>query len=199
MGAKEIYTLLRKEGMSHAGACGMMGNMEAESGLKSNIVQRGMQKKNDADYTEAFNANPETYIYDNVGYGLCQWTFWSRKKNLRQFAQNWGVSVGAEDMQVCFAVYELKTDFPALWQFLCQTSDVGTASDRVCKEFERPAVNNLEVRRNFAAKYNTQFAGTQAQPTQAAQHPTAEVNSTLDLKAIADALEVIVKIIRGST
>ena len=199
MGAKEIYTLLRSEGMSHAGACGIMGNMQAESELKSTIVQRGMQKKSDEDYTLAFDVNPESYIYDSVGYGLCQWTFWSRKKNLRQFAQNWGVSVGAEDMQVCFAVYELKTDFPALWQYLCQTSDVSTASDRVCKEFERPAVNNLEVRRNFAVKFAAQFAGTQTQSMQKAQQTNSAVNSTLDLKAIADALEVIVKIIRGST
>ena len=42
MSAKTIYDRLRSRGMTVAGACAMLGNMQAESGLKANIAQRSM-------------------------------------------------------------------------------------------------------------------------------------------------------------
>lgn len=162
MSAESIYKSLRAEGMSHAGACGMMGNMKAESSMQANIAQRGMTGLSDAEYTALFDRSPESCIHDGVGYGLCQWTFWTRKQALRQFAGNWGVTVGAEDMQVSFAVRELKTDFPALWDHLCRTENTAEAAERICREFERPAVNNITVRAGYAAEFDRQFAGTNA-------------------------------------
>ena len=39
MSGMSIYGALVRAGMTAAGACGLMGNMQAESGMKSNIVQ----------------------------------------------------------------------------------------------------------------------------------------------------------------
>lgn len=188
MSEKTIYNDLRKAGMTHAGACGLMGNMKAESAMKSNIVQKGMQSKGDADYTAAFDANPERYIYDQVGYGLIQWTFWSRKKNLYQFAKNWGVSVGAEDMQTAFAVWELKNEYASVWKLLCSTNNLNEAADVVCTQYERPAVNNLVQRRGFAAEFDEKFRNTQ--PEQPQYVPMAT------LEDIAVQLEELAKLIR---
>lgn len=162
MSAESIYKALRTEGMSHAGACGMMGNMKAESNMQANIAQRGMTGLGDAEYTALFDRSPESCIHDGVGYGLCQWTYWTRKQALRQFARNWGVTAGAEDMQVCFAVYELKNDFPELWDYLCRTTNTAEAAERICREFERPAVNNISVRAGYAGEFDRQFAITNA-------------------------------------
>ena len=41
MSAKTIYDRLRSHGMTAAGACAMIGNMSAESGLKANIAPSG--------------------------------------------------------------------------------------------------------------------------------------------------------------
>ena len=153
MSAQTIYNDLRRAGMTHGGACAMLGNMQCESGLKANIAQRGMTKLTDAQYTKLFDVNPERCVSDGVGYGLCQWTYPQRKKNLRQFARNWGVSVGAEDMQTAFAVEELKTEYTALWEYLCGTDDLYTATARICKEYERPAVNNIQARFDAAAEF----------------------------------------------
>ena len=49
-------------------------------------------------------------------------------------------------MQLDFIVRELKGDFPGLYAFLCDTDDIYAAADRICREFERPAVNNVERR-----------------------------------------------------
>ena len=153
MSAQTIYDELRRAGMTHDGACAMLGNMQSESGLKPNIAQRGMTSLTDAQYTKLFDVNPERCISDGVGYGLCQWTYPQRKRNLRQFARNWGVSVGAEDMQTAFVIEEMRTEYAALWKYLCETDELYTATERICKEFERPEVNNVDERYEAAQNY----------------------------------------------
>lgn len=160
MSAQTIYDELRRAGMTHESACAMLGNMQCESGLKANIAQRGMTSLTDAQYTKLFDANPERCISDGVGYGLCQWTYPQRKRNLRQFARNWGVSVRAEDMQTAFTVEELKTEYAALWKFLCKTDELYTATERICKEYERPAVNNVQARFDAAQKFSAELQNT---------------------------------------
>ena len=157
MDVKEIYDLLRAGGLSRAGALGMLGNMGAESGLKENIAQRGMTKLSDDQYTAAADNGFIDFANDAVGYGLCQWTFRTRKAALMQFANTCGVSVGNGAMQVEFCLKELLEGYPALWQFLRETNSIDEASDRICKEFERPAVNNLLTRRDFAHGYETEL------------------------------------------
>ena len=163
MSAQTIYDELRRAGMTHEGACAMLGNMQCESGLKANIAQRGMTKLTDAQYTKLFDANPERCISDGVGYGLCQWTYPQRKRNLRQFARNWGVSVGAEDMQTAFVIEEMTTEYAALWKFLCETDEIYTAAERICKEYERPAVNNVQARFDAAQKFSAMLQNTQSE------------------------------------
>lgn len=150
MSEKTIYKSLLENGLSKAGACAMLGNMMAESSLKANIAQRGMTSLTDEQYTDKFNTQPDACYRDGVGYGLCQWTYWSRKRGLWEFAYSRGQSVGDEDMQVDYAVHELKTEYAALYQFLCSTDDLYDATARICKEFERPAVNNIATRYDFA-------------------------------------------------
>ena len=160
MSAQTIYDELRRAGMTHEGACAMLGNMQCESGLKANIAQRGLTKLTDAQYTKLFDSNPERCISDGVGYGLCQWTYPRRKRNLRQFARNWGVSVGAEDMQMAFVIEEMRTEYAALWEYICETDDLYTAAARICKEYERPAVNNVQARFDAAQKFSAELQNT---------------------------------------
>lgn len=155
MSAETIYNKLRAAGLSHAGACGMLGNLMAESSLIANIAQRGMTKLTDAEYTEKYNNNPGSCYRDGVGYGLAQWTYWTRKKELSEFAKGRGVSVGDESMQVDFIIQELRKDFSGLFSFLCTTDDLYAATDRVCREFERPAVNNVDRRYEFAMVFDS--------------------------------------------
>lgn len=147
---REIYDKLRAAGLSHAGVCGLMGNLMAESGLVANIAQRGMTTLSDEDYTTKFDNYPDSCIRDSVGYGLAQWTFWSRKQALWNHAHRQGKSVGDKGVQLDFIIYELQEDFPKLLDFLRCTDDIYAAADRVCREFERPAVNNVDRRFEFA-------------------------------------------------
>lgn len=131
-----------------------MGNLMAESSMKSNIAQRGMTELTDEEYTAKFDSEPMACYRDGVGYGLAQWTFWSRKKALYEFAAGRAVSVADEDMQAEFIVHELHRDFPELFSFLCQTVELYAATDRVCREYEKPAVRNVDRRFEFALDFD---------------------------------------------
>ena len=191
MGKREIYDRLIGHGLTHAGACAMGGNIQAESGIRSNNVEdrSGMS---DAQYTEMVDAGGYDFATDNgkhYGYGLCQWTLKSRKVELLQYAKNRGVSVADEDMQVDFAVHELKRDFSGLYKFLCSTDDMYTATDRICREFENPAVKNTAKRYEFAQEWDKEFRGVEAptvsQPTQNSSREPSE--SILVLEAVLNA------------
>ena len=133
-------------GMTPIAACAMGGNMYCESTLHSNIAQRGMTSLSDAEYTAAADAGTIDFVHDAVGYGLCQWTYYTRKQKLLEYARAYGTSVGDETMQVKFCLEELRTEYPSLWSYLQTAQGLYEAAARICKEYERPAVNNIQDR-----------------------------------------------------
>lgn len=164
MKAKEIYDLLRAGGLSRAGALGMLGNMQAESGLKENIAQRGMTTLSDEEYTRRADAGTIDFVHDAVGYGLTQLTFWSRKQAFLNKARSYGRSVGDGALQVEFCLDELCSDYPALLLKLCTSDDIDDCSDSICKDFERPAVNNFLTRRAFAHNFEAECVDHEPAP-----------------------------------
>lgn len=179
MGAREIYSRLRATGLTHEGACGLMGNMQAESAMRANNAQDGMTGLTDAEYTAAADAGTIDFVRDATGYGLCQWTYCSRKQALLDFARARRVSVGDEAMQVDFCIHELRNDYPALFTELCESNSVYDCAARVCREYERPAVDNSDLRAAYAQGFynwlNTDTADS------GGNHSAAGVN-TDDLK-----------------
>lgn len=67
-----------------------MGNLYAESGLMPNNLQNTYNNKlgkTDAEYTAAVdNGSYGNFVKDSAGYGLAQWTYWSRKQALLNHA-----------------------------------------------------------------------------------------------------------------
>ena len=153
MSNQAIYRTLRGAGLTAEGACGLMGNMMAESGMKSNIAQRGMTSMSDEQYTTAADTGLIDFTRDSVGYGLCQWTYYTRKAALLACARNRGVSVGDEAMQVLFCIKELREDYSAVWDKLCTSHDLLDCAQTVCRFYERPAVNNVGQRYEYAQNF----------------------------------------------
>lgn len=150
MSELSILRAFVQAGMTPIGACAMGGNIQAESGFKSNIAQRGMTKLSDEEYTAAADEGTIGFSNDGVGYGLCQWTYPARKAGLWNFAHEKGKSVGDELTQVEFCIRELKHEYAGLWKYLCETNDLTNAVWRICTEYERPAVNNTNERKSYA-------------------------------------------------
>lgn len=160
--SENIYKTLRAGGLSHVGACALMGNLEAESGLKSNNLQNSFEKSGVSDevYTLAVdNGLYKNFAADQAGYGLAQWTHPDRKRKLLNFVKEANASIGDETTQIEFAIHELKTEYSGLFNYLCSVGADGlyAATDRICREYERPAVNNVAARYAFAQKWDKYF------------------------------------------
>lgn len=124
------------------GIAGIMGNMMAESGLKSNNLQQTYEKSlgyTDDTYTAAVdNGSYTNFVHDSAGYGLVQWTWWSLKEALLKHAQAQKKSIGDLDMQVRFLCKQLTESYKSTWNTVCNTKSVKEASDRILHDFERP-------------------------------------------------------------
>lgn len=181
MSAETIYKQLITAGFSPAGACGMLGNMKAESALRANNAQDGMTRLSDEDYTAKFDRDPESCYRDAVGYGLCQWTYWSRKEGLYNHCKLLGRSVGDEEAQVSFCIQEIKSGYPSLFWFLCSTESVYDAARRICTEYERPAVNNIAERAKYGNQFYTRMNGEAVveTPTAAPEQEVEQVSIQL--------------------
>ena len=172
MSAQTIYFKLVEAGMSPEGACAMMGNMWAESGLKSNNVQDNCPI-GDRDYTYNVEQGIMTrwqFMSDRYGYGLCQWTYPTRKRALLTFARAEGASIGSLMMQTDFCIKEMKEGYAGLWAYLCGAPELFTAVSRICREYERPAVNNISERLKYAEAWYTALKGV---GSAAADNPAA--------------------------
>lgn len=120
-----------------------MGNLYAESGLIPNNLQNTYTAKlgySDAEYTAAVdNGTYTNFVNDSAGYGLAQWTFWSRKQNLLNFAKSQQKSIGDLNMQLDFLFKELKEGYSTVLNTLKTATSVLEASNAVLLQFERPA------------------------------------------------------------
>ena len=138
-----IRDFLREKIGNDYGVAALMGNLHAESGLRANNLQNSYEKSlgmTDEEYTAAVdNGSYGNFIYDSAGYGIAQWTYWSRKQALLKFAREKGTSVGDLQTQLEFLWKELSEGYPGVLNTLKTASSIREASDAVLKQFERPA------------------------------------------------------------
>ena len=108
---KRIWEFLIDKLGNAFGTAGLMGNLYAESGLNPQNLQNTYEKKldmTDASYTAAVDQGSyDNFVKDSAGYGLAQWTYWSRKQNLLNFAKERNASIGDLEMQIEFLWKEL--------------------------------------------------------------------------------------------
>lgn len=162
--SEKIWNRLGDEGFNDCGKGGLIGNLDAESGLKPKNLQNSYEKKlgyTDDSYTAAVdNGSYGNFVKDSAGYGLAQWTYWSRKENMLTFARAAGKSIGDLEMQLDFLCKELKKSYPTVYSKLKTAASVREASDIVLTQFERPADQSEAVklkRANMGQKYYNQY------------------------------------------
>lgn len=153
MTEKQIFDFLMAGGLSEHGAAALMGHFLAESGMNSRNLQNSFQKKlghTDDSYTEAVdNGSYTNFVHDGAGYGYAQWTYWSRKQNLHNFAKDAGRSIGDPEMQLSFVLNELK-GYKTVLQALKTASSIREASDIILEQYEKPADQSEAVKEKRA-------------------------------------------------
>lgn len=156
---EKIWNYLKSKGLSDYGVAGLMGNLYAESGLRPNNLQNTYEGKfgmADAEYTELVDKGRYTnFVRDSAGYGLTQWTYWSRKEALLAYAKASKKSIGDLEMQLDFLLKELSSY--GLLGRLKTVSTVLEASNIVLLEFEKPASMNTAATQVKRAEYGQKY------------------------------------------
>ena len=168
----ELYKKCLGLGMTPAGAAGCVANIMAESaGRPDNVENRSGIA--DEVYTKRVDSGSyQGFVDDRYGYGLCQWTAPSRKRELLAYAKGHGVSIGDADMQLQFMAREMRSTYTYVWNILTHTTDPYEAGYTMCKFYEIPAnTENSSQRRGTQARaiYDRCFGATPKEPEEPAQ------------------------------
>lgn len=118
--AKTIYNFLTGElGYNSAAACGVLANIECESGFQADIEEVGT----------------------GIGYGLCQWSF-GRRTRLENWCSSNGYDYKTITGQLWYLKYELESSYTTVHNALLSVSNDAQgaydAGHRWCYSFEIP-------------------------------------------------------------
>ncbi len=161
---EKIFNFLVGKGLTANQAAGFMGNIQAESGFRPNLVQYGgTNSRGEKSVAGQPSSLDDTMRIDGTtGYGLAQWTSKNRQQNLHDFAAQRGTKDGDLATQLDFLWQELTTSYGGVYNKLKQSTTLQDATFIILIEFERPRdiEGNKPVRLRFAtailAKYGSQ-------------------------------------------
>lgn len=162
-----------KAGFSEIVAAAFLGNLKAESSLKANNLQNSYEKSigmDDETYTAAVDSgaySKDRFYNDKAGYGLAQWTYWSRKKAMYEYIIGKSKkSIGDAKAQFDFLVYELSTSYSGLVSKLKSCKTIKEASDLILTQYEKPANQSDSVkttRASYAQTFYDKLSGKSVQ------------------------------------
>lgn len=163
--SEKIWNYCKSKGMSDYGCSGVLSSLDHESGLNPRNLEDRYQSIlgfNDESYVSAVDSGKYgNFVKDCAGFGLAQWTWWTRKRGLLSFAQARGVSIGDMEMQLDFMYKELSESFPSVLRTLMTASSALQASNAMLLQYERPADMGASAqsrRAVTAQKYYDKFA-----------------------------------------
>lgn len=165
-----IWNFFKGKGLNDYAVAGIMANIYAESGFKPTNLQNSYEKKlgyTDDSYTAAVDSGAYTnFIKDSAGYGLAQWTYWSRKEALLEYARSVGKSIGDLGMQLDFMWKEMQ-NYKSLMTTLNGATSVAEASNAVMTQYERPADQSEAAqakRAGYGKTYYDKYANAPVTP-----------------------------------
>lgn len=187
---EKIWNFLIGKGLNAYGAAGLMGNLYAESALNPANLQNSYEKKlgytDDTYTTSVDNGDYTNFVNDSAGYGLAQWTYYSRKQNLLDYARSKDKSIGDLEMQLEFLYKELSESYKAVLSALKTATSVLFASNTVLMQYEKPADQSTsmqEKRAGYGQAYYDKYAGEKG--------GTSTMGKTISTGYISDAINGI--------
>lgn len=180
MDNKYIWDYLYSKIGNAYGTAALMGNLYAESGLNPINMENQYERKlgyTDTTYTEAVdNGTYNNFVHDRCGYGLAQWTYYTRKQKLLNFAHKKGVSIGNLKMQLEYLIDELKSSYPGVMESLKNANNLEYPSNKVLVSFENPADQSVRVqhqRVEFAERFYNEYSGSDRK-----ENPSSETSNS---------------------
>lgn len=151
------------------GTAALMGNLQAESGLISYRKQGDFSSGYMVSKTYTANVDNGSYtesqfVNDSIGYGLAQWTWYTRKQKLYNKHRSMNLSIGSVELGCAYLIEELQTDYSSVWTALVNATNIRAASDVVLVDFESPADQSEAVKQHRASLATTIYNQYSGQP-----------------------------------
>ncbi len=134
---RAVYNRLVAAGLTHVQACGVLGNIQQESGFNTDVLG-----------------------FDGTGsVGLCQW-LGPRKRQLQEFARRRGEPYTDWEVQTDFIMRELRTTEKVAMAKLQATTSAASAALVFSRFYERPHQNyaHNDKRMAYAARFANEFS-----------------------------------------
>lgn len=125
------------------GVAGLMGNLDKESGLIPYRKQGDLSPPYTAsqNYTIAVDngtISEDTFVHDSIGYGLAQWTYYTRKQQLYNFHREQSLSIGSYALSLKMLFYELENGYVDTLNVLKTATSIRQASNYVLHNYLKP-------------------------------------------------------------
>lgn len=211
---RECWDLLMSYlGQNPYAVAGIMGNLQAESGITPiNLENKGntalgMTDEEYASRLENGEISKEDFVNDGYGFGIAQWTYPSRKKGLWDFAETHlpKEPITSLSLQVSYLLDELSRDYKGLNRTLVSATSVKEASDAFLLQFEKPknqSEENLARRAELGQAFFDRFAPKPDIPETPTSPDDTLVNEYVmvpvqDLAQMRDLAKAILKLLDG--
>ncbi len=141
-----ICKSLLSTGYSVNAVAGVMANFQAESGFVSYRLQGDYSSSytTSLEYTEKVdNGTISKYNFmhngpNGGGYGLAQWTYYTRKEGLYDYAKSKSASIGQLEMQLAYFVEEV-VGYTTTYKYITGNYSAIEIAKQMCLEYENPA------------------------------------------------------------
>lgn len=176
---EQVWFALINTGYSPEAAAGVLGNLQRESGIRTNNLQNtyeGILGMSDEQYTTAVDSGAYSatkFSKDSAGYGIAQWTSSGRKEGLYRFAKTVkSASISDASVQILYLLGEISqtggADGCATFQMggsyqgytYSSWSNAKTPEDAAvafCKVFERAGTEALADRKKYAREFYEKY------------------------------------------
>lgn len=182
-----LWKYFEEVGLNPMAIAGVLGNIYAESGLSPINLQNNFEDSlgmNDKEYTNAVDSGEYTnFVHDGAGYGLAQWTYYTRKQGLYDWAKECDSSIGDIGVQKTYLWKELQEMIDIAK--LNASKSIREASDIVLLEFERPAdqSENVQIlRASYAQEIYDKFVKEET--------PTENTFEPFNIQVTVDCLNI---------
>ena len=143
------------------GTAALMGNLYAISCLNPKWVSINYRKKkhfNNEQYTKLIESGKcYNFVRDEVPFGLGQWKFWIKKRDLENFAIKNHKGVADLETQLHFLINELQKSYKPVWRDLLSANSVFEASNSIISNYENNPLKNEKNFQNSRANYGLTY------------------------------------------
>lgn len=185
-----IWNFFKSKGLNDYACAGIVGNAYAESGCVSNNLENMYQQKfgmSDNEYMNAVdNGTYTNFVHDCAGWGIFQFTYFTLKQGLLDYARQTNKSIGDINMQLEYSWILFEKNYSGMLKKLKSATSVLQASNAVLLDFERPADQSVSVqnyRASLGQKFYDQYAGKNVAKSQEVVQTSATNDTVYTVKS----------------